>query len=120
MAAGAQILYQPRPKGLESELSPSLCIHCCRCRYANSSSTPASSTIVVDNLSVYMQITDEASISVDCDISDRSFQLFRDCCLATCLRNWSVEALATAALVQAIREAQEPRTLQMISRIRYF
>ncbi|CAM8901053.1 unnamed protein product [Rhodiola kirilowii] len=41
--------------------------------------------------------------------------LFRDCCSATCLRNRSVEALATAALVQAIREAQEPRTLQEIS-----
>uniref|UniRef100_A0A7N0V1K1 Uncharacterized protein n=1 Tax=Kalanchoe fedtschenkoi TaxID=63787 RepID=A0A7N0V1K1_KALFE len=32
------------------------------------------------------------------DISDHAFQLFRDCCSATCLRNRSVEALATAAL----------------------
>ena len=38
--------------------------------------------------------------------------IHRDCCSATCLRNRSVEALVTAALVQAIREAQEPRTLQ--------
>lgn len=80
----------------------------------NSSSNPTSSTVVVDNLRAYMQIIDVASIlGLDCDISDHAFQLFRDCCSATCLRNRSVEALATAALVQAIREAQEPRTLQV-------
>lgn len=63
-----------------------------------------------------MQIIDVASIlGLDNDISDHAFQLFRDCCSTTCLRNRSVEALATAALVQAIREAQEPRTLQEIS-----
>lgn len=63
-----------------------------------------------------MQIIDVSSIlGLDCYISDHAFQLFRDCCSATCLRNRSVEALATAALVQAIREAQEPRTLQEIS-----
>jgi transcription initiation factor TFIIB len=63
-----------------------------------------------------MQIIDVASIlDLDCDISDHAFQLFRDCCSATCLRNRSVEALATAALVQAIREAQEPRTLQVLN-----
>jgi transcription initiation factor TFIIB len=62
-----------------------------------------------------MQIIDVASIlGLDCDISEHAFQLFRDCCSATCLRNRSVEALATACLVQAIREAQEPRTLQVI------
>ncbi|XVF15738.1 hypothetical protein REPUB_Repub09cG0181600 [Reevesia pubescens] len=86
---------------------------------SSSSSTPSStssSTVVVDNLRAYMQIIDVASIlGLDCDISDHAFQLFRDCCSATCLRNRSVEALATAALVQAIREAQEPRTLQEIS-----
>lgn len=70
----------------------------------------------MDNLRAYLQIIDVASIlGLDCDISDHAFQLFRDCCSATCLRNRSVEALATAALVQAIREAQEPRTLQEIS-----
>lgn len=78
------------------------------------SSSSSSSTVVVDNLRAYMQIIDVASIlGLDCDISDHAFQLFRDCCSATCLRNRSVEALATAALVQAIREAQEPRTLQV-------
>ncbi|KAJ9147098.1 hypothetical protein P3X46_029300 [Hevea brasiliensis] len=83
---------------------------------SSSSSNPTSSTVVVDNLRAYMQIIDVASIlRLDCDISDHAFQLFRDCCSATCLRNRSVEALATAALVQAIREAQEPRTLQEIS-----
>lgn len=72
--------------------------------------------MVVDNLRAYLQIIDVASIlGLDCDISDHAFQLFRDCSSATCLRNRSVEALATAALVQAIREAQEPRTLQEIS-----
>ncbi|ESW28920.1 hypothetical protein PHAVU_002G028900 [Phaseolus vulgaris] len=83
---------------------------------SSSSSSSSSSTVVVDNLRAYMQIIDVASIlGLDCDISDHAFQLFRDCCSATCLRNRSVEALATAALVQAIREAQEPRTLQEIS-----
>lgn len=69
-----------------------------------------------------MQIIDVASIlGLDYDISDHAFQLFRDCCSTTCLRNRSVEALATAALVQAIREAQEPRTLQVLnSRPFYF
>ncbi|CAN1225144.1 Plant-specific TFIIB-related protein 1 [Linum perenne] len=75
-----------------------------------------SSTVVIDNLRAYMQIIDVASIlGLDSDISDHAFQLFRDCCSATCLRNRRVEALATAALVQAIREAQEPRTLQELA-----
>lgn len=76
----------------------------------------SSSSVVVDNLRAYLQIIDVSSIlGLDYDISDHAFQLFRDCSSATCLRNRSVEALATAALVQAIREAQEPRTLQEIS-----
>lgn len=83
---------------------------------SSSSSSSSSTTVVVDNLRAYMQIIDVASIlGLDCDISDHAFQLFRDCCSATCLRNRSVEALATAALVQAIREAQEPRTLQVFT-----
>ncbi|XP_058069056.1 plant-specific TFIIB-related protein 1 [Magnolia sinica] len=85
----------------------------------NSSPAPAPGTgpvVVVDNLRAYLQIVDVASIlGVDRDISDHAFQLFRNCSSTTCLRNRSVEALATAALVQAIREAQEPRTLQEIS-----
>ncbi|KAK6150914.1 hypothetical protein DH2020_015846 [Rehmannia glutinosa] len=76
-------------------------------------SSASGPSVVVDNLRAYLQIIDVASIlGLDCDISDHAFQLFRDCSSATCLRNRSVEALATAALVQAIREAQEPRTLQ--------
>nr|CAD1821760.1 unnamed protein product [Ananas comosus var. bracteatus] len=39
--------------------------------------------------------------------ADHSGPLVSDCSSAICLRNRSVEALATAALVQAIREAQE-------------
>ncbi|XP_010437322.1 PREDICTED: plant-specific TFIIB-related protein 1 isoform X1 [Camelina sativa] len=82
----------------------------------SNSTNSNSSTVVVDNLRAYMQIIDVASIlGLDSDISEHAFQLFRDCCSATCLRNRSVEALATACLVQAIREAQEPRTLQEIS-----
>ncbi|CAI9753518.1 unnamed protein product [Fraxinus pennsylvanica] len=42
--------------------------------------------------------------------------LFRDCSSVTCLRNRSIEALAIAALVQAIEEAQERRTLQLARR----
>ncbi|KAK9749840.1 hypothetical protein RND81_02G154600 [Saponaria officinalis] len=76
----------------------------------------SSSGVVVDNLRAYLQIIDVASIlGLDRDISDHAFQLFRDCSSATCLRNRSVEALSTACLVQAIREAQQPRTLQEIS-----
>ncbi|KAL5557263.1 hypothetical protein UlMin_039499 [Ulmus minor] len=83
---------------------------------SSSTSNSSSSSVVVDNLRAYMQIIDVASsLGLDYDISEHAFQLFRDCCSATCLRNRSVEALATAALVQAIREAQEPRTLQEIS-----
>ncbi|KAH9711493.1 Plant-specific TFIIB-related protein 1 [Citrus sinensis] len=82
----------------------------------SSSTTSTSSSVMMDNLRAYLQIIDVASIlGLDYDICDHAFQLFRDCCSATCLRNRSVEALATAALVQAIREAQEPRTLQEIS-----
>ncbi|KAG9135806.1 hypothetical protein Leryth_002531 [Lithospermum erythrorhizon] len=73
-------------------------------------------SVVVDNLRAYLQIIDVASIlRLEYEIAENAFQLFRECCSATCLRNRSVEALATAALVQAIREAQEPRTLQEIS-----
>lgn len=80
-----------------------------------SPSNSNSNSVVVDNLRAYLQIIDVASIlGLDYDISDHAFQLFRDCSSATCLRNRSVEALATAALVQAIREAQEPRTLQVL------
>ncbi|CAH9067325.1 unnamed protein product [Cuscuta europaea] len=82
----------------------------------SSPSSPSSPSVMVDNLRAYLQIIDVASIlGLEYDISDHAFQLFRDCSSATCLRNRSVEALATAALVQAIREAQEPRTLQEIS-----
>ncbi|PIA52588.1 hypothetical protein AQUCO_01000458v1 [Aquilegia coerulea] len=91
-----------------------------RCIDSTSSSSSSNSSpgqvVVVDNLRAYLQIIDVSSIlGLDYDISDHAFQLFRDCSSATCLRNRSVEALATAALVQAIREAQEPRTLQEIS-----
>ncbi|XP_062216519.1 plant-specific TFIIB-related protein 1-like [Phragmites australis] len=77
---------------------------------------PAGPMVSVDSLRAYLQIVDVASIlKLDRDIVDHAFDLFKDCSSATCLRNRSVEALATAALVQAIREAQEPRTLQEIS-----
>ncbi|XP_043713007.1 plant-specific TFIIB-related protein 1 isoform X2 [Telopea speciosissima] len=86
---------------------------------SSSSSTSSSGpggVVVVDNLRAYLQIIDVTSkLGLDYDISDHAFQLFRDCSSATCLRNRSVEALATAALVQAIREAQEPRTLQELA-----
>ncbi|KAL5704575.1 Plant-specific TFIIB-related protein 1 [Ranunculus cassubicifolius] len=85
-------------------------------RCIDSPSNSSGPVVVVDNLRAYLQIIDVSSIlGLDFDISDHAFQLFRDCSSATCLRNRSVEALATAALVQAIREAQEPRTLQEIS-----
>lgn len=113
---------EPNPLYLQSSLSFSGYLAELE-RTLESSSSASSSTVVVDNLRAYMQIIDVSSIlGLDCDICDHAFQLFRDCCSATCLRNRSVEALATAALVQAIREAQEPRTLQviLISIILYF
>ncbi|RZS13640.1 hypothetical protein BHM03_00045249 [Ensete ventricosum] len=71
--------------------------------------------VSVDHLRAYLQILEVSSIlGLDHDIADHAFQLFRDCSSTTCLRNRSIEALATAALVQAIREAQEPRTLQYV------
>ncbi|KAI4330350.1 hypothetical protein MLD38_028647 [Melastoma candidum] len=85
---------------------------------SSTSSSSSSNGVVVDNIRAYMQIMDVASIlglSGEGDVTDHAMRLFRDCCSATCLRNRSVEALATAALVHAIREAQEPRTLQEIS-----
>ncbi|KAK7324812.1 hypothetical protein VNO77_28668 [Canavalia gladiata] len=108
---------EPSPLYLQSSLSFSgYLAELERTLESSSSNSGSSSTVVVDNLRAYMQIIDVASIlGLDCGISDHAFQLFRDCCSATCLRNRSVEALATAALVQAIREAQEPRTLQEIS-----
>uniref|UniRef100_A0A0D9VQR2 Cyclin-like domain-containing protein n=1 Tax=Leersia perrieri TaxID=77586 RepID=A0A0D9VQR2_9ORYZ len=83
---------------------------------ASSTPDPAGPTVFVDHLRAYLQIVDVASIlRLDREIADHAFDLFKECSSATCLRNRSVEALATAALVQAIREAQEPRTLQEIS-----
>ncbi|XP_010908061.1 plant-specific TFIIB-related protein 1 [Elaeis guineensis] len=89
----------------------------CSSSSSSSSGDPSGGPLVsVDHLRAYLQILDVASLlKLDHDIADHAFQLFRDCSSATCLRNRSVEALATAALVQAIREAQEPRTLQEIS-----
>lgn len=93
-------------------------------RALDSSSSSSSSSSVsdasggplvsVDHLRAYLQILEVSSIlRLEHDIADHAFQLFRDCSSTTCLRNRSIEALATAALVHAIREAQEPRTLQV-------
>lgn len=82
----------------------------------SSNNNNSNSLSLVDNLRAYLQIVDVSSIlGLDRDISDHAIQLFRDCSSAIYLRNRNIEALATAALVQAIREAQEPRTLQEIS-----
>ncbi|TVU48065.1 hypothetical protein EJB05_07687, partial [Eragrostis curvula] len=98
--------------GLLAELERALAVESA----ASSTPDPAGPMVSVDNLRAYLQIVDVASIlRLDRDIADHAFELFKDCSSATCLRNRSVEALATAALVQAIREAQEPRTLQEIS-----
>nr|CAD1830077.1 unnamed protein product [Ananas comosus var. bracteatus] len=75
-------------------------------------SLKAAPLISVDSLRAYLQIIDVASIlGFDHDIADHAFELFKDCSSAICLKNRSVKALATSALMQAIREAQEPRTL---------
>ncbi|KAL5219338.1 hypothetical protein ABZP36_020022 [Zizania latifolia] len=98
--------------GLLAELERALAVESA----GSSTPDPAGPMVSVDSLRAYLQIVDVASIlRLDRDIADHAFELFKDCSSATCLRNRSVEALATAALVQAIREAQEPRTLQEIS-----
>ncbi|KAJ7565697.1 hypothetical protein O6H91_02G071700 [Diphasiastrum complanatum] len=75
-----------------------------------------SSISMVDMLRAYFQIVEVSSVlGLERDSSDHAIQLFRDCSCTTYLRNRNIEALATAALVQASREAQEPRTLQEIS-----
>ncbi|AQK59237.1 Plant-specific TFIIB-related protein 1 [Zea mays] len=67
---------------------------------AASNPDPAGPMVSVDSLRAYLQIVDVASIlRLDGDIADHAFELFKDCSSATCLRNRSVEALATAALV---------------------
>lgn len=67
-----------------------------------------------DLLRAYFQILEVSSVlGLERDSCDHAIQLFRDCSLITILRNRNIEALATAALVQAIREAQEARTLQV-------
>lgn len=82
---------------------------------ASSSAAAALPAFPVDNLRARLQIMEVGSLlKLDWDILDHSFQLFRDCSSVTCLRNRNVEALATAALLHAIREAQEPRTLQVL------
>ncbi|KAG8048512.1 hypothetical protein GUJ93_ZPchr0009g2388 [Zizania palustris] len=96
--------------GLLAELERALAVESA----ASSTPDPAGPMVFVDRLRAYLQIVDVTSIlRLDRDIADHAFELFKDCSSATCLRNRSVEALATAALVQAIREAQEPRTLQV-------
>lgn len=71
---------------------------------------------MVDNLRAYFQIVEVSSLlDLERDISDHAVQLFRDCSSTTYLRNRNIEALAIAALVQAMREAKEARTLQEIS-----
>ncbi|KAF8718057.1 hypothetical protein HU200_025531 [Digitaria exilis] len=99
--------------GLLAELERALAVDSAA---TSSNLDPSGPMVSVDHLRAYLQIVDVASIlKLDRDIADHAFDLFKDCSSATCLRNRSVEALATAALVQAIREAQQPRTLQEIS-----
>ncbi|CAM6105022.1 unnamed protein product [Calypogeia fissa] len=88
--------------------------------YSNGGAVAASlagaSMSTVDTLRAYFQIVEVSSVlGLERDSCDHAIQLFRDCLSTTYLRNRNIEALATAALVQAIREQQEPRTLQEIS-----
>ncbi|XP_024529281.1 plant-specific TFIIB-related protein 1 [Selaginella moellendorffii] len=84
--------------------------------YPNGGANLAGSLNLVDMLRAYFQIVEVSSVlGLERDSSEHAIQLFRDCSTATLLRNRNIEALATAALVQASREAQEPRTLQEIS-----
>jgi hypothetical protein len=77
-------------------------------------SLAGSSISTVDTLRAYFQIVEVSSVlGLERDSCDHAIQLFRDCLSTTYLRNRNIEALATAALVQAIREQNEPRTLQV-------
>lgn len=83
---------------------------------ASAAPSTGSHSSMVDTLRAYFQILEVSSLlGLDRDISDHAVQLFRDCSSAACMRNRNVEALATASLVQASREAKKARTLQEIS-----
>lgn len=83
---------------------------------ASTGAATSSNSSMVDKLRAYFQILEVSSLlGLDRDISDHAVQLFRDCSSTAHMRNRNVEALATAALVQASREAKEARTLQEIS-----
>lgn len=81
---------------------------------AVATSLAGASMSTVDTLRAYFQIVEVSSVlGLERDSCDHAIQLFRDCLSTTYLRNRNIEALATAALVQATREQQEPRTLQV-------
>ena len=69
---------------------------------------------ISDLLPAYFQIVELSSLlGVGRDVIDYAMQLFRGCLLVTVPPKLSVEALATAALTQAIQDEQEQHTLQV-------
>ncbi|KAL3700488.1 hypothetical protein R1sor_018510 [Riccia sorocarpa] len=84
----------------------------------NDATTSASGTAnsSQDMVRGYLQILEVGSIlRLERDSCDHAVELFRQCLQTTYLRNRNIEALATAAVVQAMREAGEPRTLQEVA-----
>ncbi|KAL2651245.1 hypothetical protein R1flu_019373 [Riccia fluitans] len=82
---------------------------------ANDGTTGAGSNSQ-DMVRGYLQILEVGSIlRLERDSCDHAVELFRQCLQTTYLRNRNIEALATAAIVQAMREAGEPRTLQEVA-----
>ncbi|BFI23434.1 hypothetical protein AXG93_1913s1450 [Marchantia polymorpha subsp. ruderalis] len=79
-------------------------------------SVSGASSNTLDILRGYMEVLEVSSIlGLERDICDHAYDLFRDCLQQTYLRNRNIEALAIAAIIQAMREANEPRTLQEVS-----
>lgn len=85
---------------------------CCVYQDGNESSDGGGS--ISDLLPAYFQIVELSSLlGVGRDVIDYAMQLFRGCLLAPVPPKLSVEALATAALMQAIQDEQEQHTLQV-------
>lgn len=84
------------------------------CVYQDGSEPSDGVGSISDLLPAYFQIVELSSLlGVGRDVIDYAMQLFRGCLLAPVPPKLSVEALATAALMQAIQDEQEQHTLQV-------
>lgn len=89
-------------------------LHLTCCVYQDGNEPSDGGGSISDLLPAYFQIVELSSLlGVGRDAIDYAMQLFRGCLLAIVPPKLSVEALATAALTQAIQDEQEQHTLQV-------